>query len=275
MSPTRPVAGILSFLLGAAVATGCKAPPLPVAPGLLEGRIVDLTHAFDEGTIYWPTETGFQLERVAFGPTPAGYFYAANRLCAAEHGGTHIDAPIHFHEDRDTVDAIPLERLIGPGIVVDASESCRRDPDYRVRVDDFLAWEERNGRIPEGAIVLLRTGFGRHWPDRTRYMGTAERGAEAVAKLHFPGLDPEAAHWLATERSIGAIGLDTPSIDHGPSTRFESHVALFARNIPALENVANLHELPETGITVIALPMKIAGGSGGPTRIVAVVRDVR
>ena len=169
------------------------------------------------------------------------------------------------------MDRIPLAQLVRPGIVVDVAEACAADRDYRVGVADFEAWERRNGKLPRGAIVLLRTGFGRYWPDRVRYMGTAERGDEAAARLHFPGLDPDAVPWLVDQRGISAIGLDTPSIDNGPSILFETHVALFERNVPALENVANLHELPEIGFTVIALPMKVRGGSGGPTRIVAVL----
>jgi kynurenine formamidase len=134
---------------------------------------------------------------------------------------------------------------------------------------NLIGWEKKNGRIPNGAIVLLRTGFGKFYPDRKKYLGTQERGAEAVAKLHFPGLHPDAARWLITKRSIKAIGLDTASIDYGQSTLFESHRILFEKNIPALENVANLDRLPVKRFTIIALPMKIKGGSGGPLRIVA------
>ncbi|HKQ61213.1 MAG TPA: cyclase family protein [Candidatus Polarisedimenticolaceae bacterium] len=256
----------VGFLL---LALGCPRPTSsPAAPS----RIVDLSYAFDEQTIYWPTASTFVLEGVAAGTTPGGYYYAANNYGAAEHGGTHIDAPIHFNQHGLTVDAIPPERLIGPGVVVDVSAACATDRDYLVKVADLEAWENAHGPIPDGAIVLLRTGFGRYWPDRERYLGTAERGPDAVPKLHFPGLDPTAASWLAESRSIGAIGLDTASIDHGPSTTFASHLRLFAANIPALENVANLDQLPADGFTVVALPMKIRGGSGGPTRIVALFR---
>jgi kynurenine formamidase len=138
-----------------------------------------------------------------------------------------------------------------------------------VSVADFQNWERRNGRIAPGTIVFLRTGFGKRYPDRKSYLGTDERGADAVAKLHFPGLDPAAARWLTQNRSIKAIGLDTASIDYGQSTLFESHRILFEKNIPAFENVANLEQLPAKGFSVIALPMKIKGGSGGPLRIVA------
>ncbi len=159
------------------------------------------------------------------------------------------------------------------GALVDVTQLCAANRDYQVQVKDFLAWERKHGRRLEDVIVLLRTGFGRYWPDRVKYMGTDERGADAVPKLHFPGLHPEAAEWLVMNRRIKAIGLDTPSIDFGQSALFQSHVTLFEKNIPAFENVANLSSLPETGFTVIALPMKIKGGSGGPLRIVAVLSE--
>ncbi|MEE9270241.1 MAG: cyclase family protein [Candidatus Krumholzibacteria bacterium] len=233
------------------------------------GRWVDLTHAFSAAAIYWPTAEEFEHETVFEGMTDKGYYYSAYNFSAAEHGGTHIDAPIHFARDRKTVDAIAVDRLIGPAVVVEVIESVRDDRDYQVTAGDFIAWEKKNGRIPDGSIVLLNTGSAGYWPDRAKYMGTDERGAAAVAKLHFPGLHPGGAEWLVANRSIHAIGLDTPSIDYGQSTLFESHRILFDKNIPAFENVANLDQLPATGATVIALPMKIAGGSGGPLRIVA------
>ncbi|HLA09416.1 MAG TPA: cyclase family protein [Pyrinomonadaceae bacterium] len=234
-------------------------------------RIVDLSYAFDSKTVYWPTAEGFRLEKDFEGVTESGFYYSAYRYSAAEHGGTHIDAPVHFAQNRFSVDRIPLEQLVGSGIVIDVTEQCRTNPDYRVTARDFMDWERQHGRIPRNAIVLLRTGFGRHYPDRKKYLGTDERGADAVAKLHFPGLHAEAARWLIQNRSIKAIGLDTASIDYGQSTLFESHRILSERNIPAFENVANLDHLPAKGFTVIALPMKIQDGSGGPLRMIAVL----
>ena len=234
-------------------------------------RIIDLTYAFDANSIYWPTAEQFKLETDFEGMTDKGYFYSAYRYSAAEHGGTHLDSPVHFAKGRYTVDQLPLEHLMGPAIVIDVTEKCATNPDYLVSVADFENWEKRNGKIPAGTIVLLRTGFGKFYPDRKKYLGTEERGAEAVAKLHFPGLDPVAARWITTNRSIKAIGLDTASIDYGQSTLFESHRALFEKNVPAFENVANLDQLPAKGFSVIALPMKIKGGSGGPLRIIALL----
>lgn len=238
-------------------------------PPFAQGRWVDLTHDFSFDTLYWPTADGFVLEAEFKGMTPQGYFYAANRYRASEHGGTHIDSPIHFARDRKTVDQIPLEQLTGAAVVVDVSAKAMTDPDYQITAADLTDWESKHGQIPRGSILLLHTGYARHWPDARRYLGTAEKGPEAVAKLHFPGLHPEGARWLVTERSIKAIGLDTASIDYGQSKLFESHRILFEKNIPAFENVAALDQLPATGAYVIALPMKIKGGSGGPLRIIA------
>lgn len=254
---------LLLFIVFVAPVMAQKPPAIPT------GRIVDLTHAFDASTVYWPTAEPFKLETDFEGMTDKGYYYSAYRYSAAEHGGTHLDSPVHFAKGRYTVDQIPLQQLIGAAVVVDVTRQCAENPDYQVTVVDFQNWERRNGRIGPGTIVFLRTGFGKYYPDRGKYLGTEERGAEAVAKLHFPGLDPAAARWLTQNRSIKAIGLDTPSIDFGQSTLFESHRILFEKNIPAFENVANLDQLPLRGFSVIALPMKIKGGSGGPLRIVA------
>ncbi len=270
-------------VLGPAVAvlallTACGSPPeTPEVPRRMAFQIpevpqnlLDLTHSFDAETIYWPTETrGFELEKVAEGMTEKGYFYSANRFCSAEHGGTHLDAPFHFSATGATVEALPLERLVGRGMVVDVSEKAHQDRDYLVGIEDFEIWEKLHGPMPEGAIVLLRTGFGHFWGDREKYLGTARLGSEAVPELHFPGLHPEAAAWLRDERRITAVGIDTASIDHGPSSDFGAHVALAAGNIPIFENVASLDSLPDDGFLVAALPMKIAGGSGAPLRIIA------
>jgi len=234
-----------------------------------KGRWVDLTHEFSFETLYWPTADGFALESEFKGVTPGGYFYAANRYRASEHGGTHLDSPIHFARDRKTVEQLPLDQLTGTAVMVDVSAKALKDADYQITAADLQAWEAKHGQIPAGAILLLNTGFARHWPDAKKYLGTAEKGPGAVAKLHFPGLHPDAARWLTTERHIKAIGLDTASIDHGQSKLFESHRILFEKNIPAFENIAALDQLPATGAYVVALPMKIKGGTGAPLRIVA------
>jgi kynurenine formamidase len=236
------------------------------------GAVVDLTHPFDADTIYWPSDPeGFVLERGTEGRTEAGYWYAAHRMRLAEHGGTHLDAPNHFHEGGSSAERVPLDRLVAPAVVVDVREACAKDADHAIGVADLERFEAAHGRIPDGSALLLHTGFAARWPDRARYLGTDERGGEATKKLHFPGLDPAAARWLVTERRIAAIGLDTASIDPGTSRLFESHQILFAAEIPAFENLTGLDQLPPTGAVLIALPMKIAGGSGGPLRAIALL----
>lgn len=257
------------LLCAALLATGCAARADAPAPDAR--RIVDLSHAFGADTIFWPTEEGFVHERGFAGTTDGGWHYEAHRFRSAEHGGTHLDAPIHFAAGRQTADAIPLERLVGAAVVVDVSRTCAADRDHAVGVADLEAFEQANGRIPDGAIVLLRTGFARFWPDRAAYLGTAERGAEAVAKLRFPGLSEAGARWLVERRRVGAVGIDTASIDPGVSKAFEAHRVLAAADVPVFENLARLAELPARGFEVVALPMKIAGGSGGPLRAIALL----
>jgi kynurenine formamidase len=253
-------------LLALLVAAGCQ-PRVPTDP--FAGQWIDLSHAFSEETLYWPTAEPFRIDTVSAGMTEAGYYYSAYSVSTAEHGGTHLDAPVHFAEGKQATDEIPLQHTIGPAFVIDVSEKALADRDYQISVEDVTAWEARQGQLPDKAIVLFRTGYGRFWPDAQAYMGTTLRGVEGVANLHFPGIHPETARWLLANRYIHAVGIDTPSIDYGQSTLFETHRILFAENIAAFENVANLDQLPAVGAFVVALPMKIKGGSGGPLRIVA------
>jgi kynurenine formamidase len=235
------------------------------------GQWIDLTHEFSEETIYWPTADSFKKTKVFEGHTEAGYYYTANNLSGAEHGGTHVDAPIHFFENRNTVDQIPIEQLIGPGAVVRIVEKVKKNRNYQLSVRDLLGWEKEHGVIAKNSILLIDTGSSKYWPNKKKYMGTDRQGQEGVDALKFPGIHPDAAKFLSTKRKIKAVGLDTPSIDYGASKLFETHRILFEKNIPGLENVANLDKLPIKGFTVFALPMKIKGGSGGPLRIVAFV----
>jgi kynurenine formamidase len=264
-------AALFAVTVSISACTAAPSRPASEAASFPRGEVVDLTHAYDAKAIFWPTAEAFRLEKVADGMTPAGYYYAANNFFTSEHGGTHIDAPVHFAQGKQSVDQIPVDRLVGGAIVIDVADAAERNADYQVSVDDLTRWESQNGRIPVDAIVLLRTGFASRWPDAARYMGTAERGEAAVARLHFPGLHPDAAKWIVANRPIKAIGIDTASIDYGQSTLYESHRVLYERNIPAFENVATLDRLPATGAVVVALPMKIAGGSGAPLRMIAVL----
>jgi kynurenine formamidase len=234
--------------------------------------LVDLSHPFNEQTIYWPTAERFQLTQVAEGETEGGWYYAANNFAAAEHGGTHLDSPIHFARGGNMADEIPLRRLVGRAVTLDLSERVQANADYLISRADLRRWERANGQIPRRTIVLLRTGWERFWPNAERYLGTAERGEQAVPQLHFPGLSASGARWLVNRRGVKAVGIDTASIDYGQSTDFMAHRVLGAANVPVFENVARLGRLPNRGFAVVALPMKIEGGSGGPLRIMAVLR---
>ena len=232
--------------------------------------IVDLSHAYGPSTVFWPTSpTKFELERLAFGRTEGGYFYAANTLSTPEHGGTHLDAPIHFSEAGRTTEQIPLEQLIAPAVVLDVSARAAADRDYLATRDDVLRFEKTHGPIERGTIVVLRTGWSRYWPNAKAYMGDDTPGD--ASKLSFPSFGADAARVLVEERGVGALGVDTASIDYGRSTDFQVHRIAAASNVPGLENLTNLDRLPLRGAFLIALPMKIEGGSGGPLRAVALV----
>jgi kynurenine formamidase len=238
-------------------------------PGAIDERkLVDLTHTFDEKTVHWPTAKPFVWSREEWGKAAGGYWYASASFAASEHLGTHMDSPIHFGEGQATTDTVPLQRLVGPAVVIDVSRASATNVNYELSRADIEAWEKTNGNIPQGAIVLVRTGWAKFWPDRVRYMGTAKPGD--VRNLRFPGISVSAAK-LLVERRVDGVGIDTASLDHGPSVAFLTHRILNGAGIYGLENVANMDQLPAVGATIIALPMKIRNGTGGPVRIVAIL----
>jgi kynurenine formamidase len=239
---------------------------------LIGYRLVDLTHPFNKDTIYWPTAPShFELKPLAHGYTEGGYFYVANAFCAPEHGGTHIDAPIHFGHGKQTLEAIPLAQLAAPAVVIDMTHKAQADRDHRLTRADVLEFEGRHGRIEPGTIVLLRTGWSQYWPHRKRYLGDDRPGD--ASHLSFPSYGEEAARLLVEERKVAALGVDVASIDYGRSKDFKVHRIAAAGNVPGLENLTRLEELPARGATVIALPMKIEGGPGGPVRVIALVPE--
>jgi kynurenine formamidase len=235
-------------------------------------KLVDLSHSFDKDTIYWPTSpSAFELKRLSFGVGDGGYFYSANSLSTPEHGGTHIDAPIHFSEHGWTLDEIPVDRFLGSAIVIDVSRKVRKQQDYRLTVSDIEQFEKIHGRIKAGAMVLMRTDQSRYWPNAEKYLGSSKRGD--ASDLHFPGFGEAAARLLVEERQVKAIGIDTASIDYGPSTDFIVHQLVAGHNVIGFENLTQLDKVSPVGATLIALPMKIGGGSGGPVRMIALVPE--
>jgi kynurenine formamidase len=236
------------------------------------GRMLDMTYVYDTNTIYWPTAAPFKLTSAFRGKTAKGYWYASNDYSASEHGGTHVDAPLHFAEGGRTIDQVPLEEWTGPAVKIDVTDKCARDRDYQLAPADIEAWEKRFGKIPDGAWVIMYTGFDtRYYPDKKQVLGTDESGAAAVPLLSFPGFSPEAVRFLVKERNIHGIALDTPSIDPGKSQDFKVHQIVCGANKLGLENIANLDKLPETGVTLYVIPMLIKGGTGAPARVFALM----
>lgn len=265
---TRPCLLLLGLLTACTHSPGpADAPPFPD-----DLAWIDLTHTFDSTTLYWPNNAKpFLHSTDAEGFTDKGFYYSSYSICTPEHGGTHLDAPIHFAAGKQTADQIPLTHLTGRAVLLDVSKKALANRDYLVSVADCEAWEKEHGRIPDGTIVLIRTGYGQFYPNREKYFGSAKTGPEALPELHFPGIDPAAAEWLVRERKVKAVGLDTPSLDYGQSKDFKTHQVLMGNNVPGFENLAALDQLPADQIYVVALPMKIGGGSGGPLRIIAAI----
>lgn len=233
-------------------------------------RLIDLSHSYGEDTLYWPTSpSAFEKEELAFGLTDGGWFYSAYSVCTPEHGGTHLDAPVHFAKGGDTTEKIPLENLVAKAVVIDVSEKAAADRNYRLTVEDLREFENRHGKIAPGTIVLLRTDWSQYWPDAMAYLGDDTPGD--ASNLQFPGYGEAAARILAEDRRVAMLGVDSASVDYGKSQDFIVHRIGSAQGVANLENLTNLDQLPATGATILALPMKIEGGSGGPVRVVALV----
>jgi kynurenine formamidase len=234
--------------------------------------IVDLSHSYGSKTLYWPTSPSrFQKTTLSYGESESGYFYSAFSICTPEHGGTHLDAPLHFAKEGYSTDKVPLENLIAPAVVIDVSDKAEADNNYLLSADDVLAFEKQHGSISPGSIVLLRTGWSRYWPDARSYLGDDTPGD--ASNLVFPSYGEDAARLLVEEREVAILGVDTASTDFGQSQDFVVHRVAAARQVSNLENLTNLDRLPPTGSLVMALPMKIEGGSGGPVRVVALIAD--
>jgi kynurenine formamidase len=236
--------------------------------GVREGkmRLIDLTHALDRDSPYWPEETPGSPFHTSVATTYGKDGNFTRNLSMPEHFGTHMDAPVHFDPNGESVDRIAVGKFLAPAVMIDVSSKVKLNADYRMTVQDIQDWTERHGEIPPGSMVFFRTGWAARWPSQEKYMN-----ADADGVLHFPGLSVEAARYLMEHAGPVGIGIDTGSIDYGPSTDCPVHNLTMPAGIYHLENVANLEQLPTTGFSVIALPLKLGGGSGAPARVIAVV----
>ncbi len=248
---------------------------LPTAAGheqgllesVIEGKaqVIDLTYPLNERNAYWPANNyhPFKHKVIARLETDGAY---SGSYSTPEHLGTHLDAPNHFGPNQPSVDQIPLDKLTGHAVVIDVCNQTASDPDYLLSVNDIRKWEARNGPIPRGAIVLMHSGWGERWENYDRY-----KNADRSGTLHFPGFSEEAALFLAEERDVKAVGVDTLSVDHGPSKDFPVHHVFNSRGKWMLENLDNLEKLPPRGAILIVAPIKIEGGSGGQARVWAIM----
>lgn len=247
---------------------------IPTTGDVREGSILDMTYHFGNDSVYWPTGKSFKSERVFWGINDAGWWYASNDYGANEHGGTHVDAPIHFAKNGRTIDQIPLDEWIGPAVKIDVTKQCEKNRDYRLTVDDIKHFEKKYGPIPGGAWVLMYTGIGtRYYPDKKKVLGTDKTGKEAVHVLSFPGFSVESAEFLVKERKIRGIGLDTPSIDYGKSKDFPVHRVICEADKLAIENIANLDNMPANRAFLYAIPIPIKNGTGAPARVFAILPE--
>lgn len=228
-------------------------------------KIVDLTYSLNDKNAYWPAANyePFRLKTIA---TLEQNGVLSKAFSAPEHLGTHLDAPNHFEKNQPAVDQIKPENLFAPGVVIDVSMQASANADYQASVADFTAWEQEHGRIPEGAVVLLNTGWGQYWKNFVRY-----KNQDMLGKLHFPAYSAEAATWLIKERQVKGIGIDTLSMDPGTSKDFAVHHIVNGAGRFGLENVAQLDQLPPRGFYLVIAPMKIETGTGGPTRLFAIL----
>jgi len=256
---------------------------------------VDLTYALNNQTVTFPGRINrFNVEFEGY--TDSGIWVASKGFCISEHTATHIDAPYHFHEHGRKLDEIPMEDLIDvPGVMIDIYDKVHKYENGELKVirnyamtrEDVMAWEKVNGKIPRGALVLVRSGWGSRWPNAKEFQGleedpnakpapkkqNEEPSLDFNAKLNYPGFDASAAQYLTSERQIVGVGIDTLSIDVGTSKAFPAHVIFAARGKYMLEMVANLHLLPPKGFKLWAVPMKVDRGTGAPTRVVANIPD--
>ncbi len=271
MKYTYIIAFALVIVLIFIVFPSKQAPVVEEKLGLLESavagksQVIDLTHPLNERNAYWPGEGyhPFKYEVIATLETDGAY---SGKYSTPEHLGTHIDAPNHFEADQPSVDQLPLEQLVGPAVIIDVHSRLTASSEYMLSVDDITNWEAQNGPIPEGAIVIMRSGWGYRWESDYRY-----KNADASGTLHFPGFSKEAAVFLTEERDIKGVGVDTMSVDSGSSKDFAAHHTLCSKGKWVLENLGNLEKLPARGMTLIVAPIKIDGGSGGQARVWAIL----
>lgn len=228
-------------------------------------QILDLTHVLNERNAYWPGP-GYKPFKLTTIATIEKDGVLSKAFSMPEHLGTHIDAPSHFETGQPDLSMITPDQFFAPGVVIDIAPRAEVDADTTLTLADIQQWESKHGRIPDEAVVLLHTGWGRFWNNYSRY-----KNQDATGRLHFPSYSGEAAKFLIHDRKAKGLGIDNLSIDRGISKDFAVHHIVNRAGRYGLENVAHLEKLPPRGFFLIVAPICIEAGSGGPTRILAVL----
>ena len=258
---TAGVAAVSAATVGCTATLLQPQPVMSVPMTLTFDRVVDLTHTLGVDFPTFGGEVQLTIENVFKLATDG---YNLNQWVLNEHTGTHMDSPFHF-SDGPSADQIPVENLVGALCIADIRAKAEENPDAQVTPDDLMAWEAEYGELPEGAIVAMNSG----WSD---FVATDKfRNADPDGVMHFPGFHVEATQFLLEERNVKGIMVDTLSLDFGPSPDFAVHYSWLPSNRWGMECVANLSDLPAFGSTVIVGGPKIAGATGGPSRVIALV----
>ncbi|WP_390824744.1 cyclase family protein [Anabaena subtropica] len=226
-------------------------------------RIIHLSHVIDPDIPQWPGDPQVEFTSVAQLPDD-GYYL--RRVSLGEHSATHINAPNSFYQAGIGIDQYPAQSLVVPAVVIDIHAAAAVNADYRLTVDDVLAWEVQHGEIPLGHLVLLHTGWQNKWSDKNAFLNQDARGI-----MHFPGFGSDATQFLLDERQIAGVGIDTHGVDSGQDTSFATNRLVLAQQGIVLENLTNLHQLPAKGSTLAIAILRLRGGSGSPVGVLAFV----
>ena len=275
---------LITLILGLVWLVACAqpaAPPPTVVEALAAGNysLVDLSHPYHEGMPEFQTPPNlgqgvlFKLNEISRWDGRGMNTWYWNWYQVTEHSGTHVDAPNHWFpgKDKEAVDEIPIDRLVGPAVVVDVKAKAAADVDYMLSVEDLTAWEQANGEIPAGAVIIMNSGWGDKFSDPMAFLGLNDAGA-----LHFPGFSPDAIRWLLENRDINAVATDSLSTDAlgislGTDPPNQVHIEMHKAGKYQIELIANVDALPAAGAWVMVAPMKIQGGSGSPSRIFGIL----
>src|ERR1700722_14730929 len=226
-------------------------------------RVLDLSYAINDKLVPWPGDEKYFEAKINATVEKNGYF--TRSFWMLEHYGTNLDAPGHLPPGKARVDKIPPNKFFVPAVLLEVRDEAAKDADYRLPVSKIEKWEHAHGRIPPGAIVLLRTGWASRWPNIQKYRNQDQQG-----KMHFPGYSVEAAK-LFIDRGVSGLGCDTLSADYGASEDFSVHHLALGAGLYHLENLSDLSAVPEAGAFLVVAPIKLEGGSGGPVRVFALL----